>query len=48
MKLIVKLIIILLLLTASCSNNKVVKNHGLRALDIKSESIPNPNASSLA
>ncbi len=33
------LIIILLLLTASCSNNKVVKNHGLRALDIKSERI---------
>ena len=33
------LIIILLLLTASCSNNKVVKNHGLRALDIKSEKI---------
>ena len=33
------LIIILLLVTASCSNNKVVKNHGLRALDIKSERI---------
>ena len=31
------IIFILFVLTIGCSNNKVVKNHGLNALDIKAE-----------
>ena len=34
-----KLILIIFLFTISCSNNKVVKNHGFTALEIKSEKI---------
>jgi len=33
------IIFILFVLTIGCSNNKVVKNHGLNALDIKAEKI---------
>jgi len=34
-----KLLIIIFLLTINCSNNKVVKSHGISALDLKSEKI---------
>ena len=34
-----KLLIIIFLLTISCSNNKVVKNHGLNALELKANKI---------
>ncbi len=34
-----KLILILFLLTLSCTNNKVINNHGTSALDIKSNKI---------
>ena len=34
-----KIIILIFLLTISCSNNKVVKNHGLNALDVKEKQI---------
>tara|TARA_B100002052_G_scaffold243218_1_gene228259 strand:- start:1066 stop:1524 length:459 start_codon:yes stop_codon:yes gene_type:complete len=34
-----KLLIVIFLLTISCTNNKVVKNHGLTALEIKANKI---------
>ena len=34
-----KLLILIFLLTISCSNNKVVKNHGLNALELKANKI---------
>tara|TARA_Y100001970_G_C14016464_1_gene741198 strand:+ start:467 stop:928 length:462 start_codon:yes stop_codon:yes gene_type:complete len=34
-----KLLIIIFLFTINCSNNKVVKSHGISALDLKSEKI---------
>ena len=34
-----KLIFIIFLFTISCSNNKVINNHGTSALDIKSNKI---------
>ena len=34
-----KLLIVIFLLTISCSNNKVVKNHGLNALELKANKI---------
>tara|TARA_Y100000591_G_C21414131_1_gene489019 strand:+ start:77 stop:541 length:465 start_codon:yes stop_codon:yes gene_type:complete len=34
-----KLLLIIFLLTINCSNNKVVKNHGISALDLKSDKI---------
>ena len=34
-----KIIFIIFLLTVSCSNNKVVNNHGLNALELKNDKI---------